>query len=380
MKIKSIVIILMLIASIGIVSASTTTIIKTQYPAFIAQFGIGEVLYKTISDNGEVSYQLNRNGFKPLTIFADTKYYQINQGSSVVVPITINGCCYAMDWQDYHEHTIYVFDDVTGKLVLQNYPVNVGSTETNKGTSVTLTPPNAVGLYKYKIREMIGLNTVSDGYVLATGNLIVISIQVGTPVPTYTTPVPTYTVPTPTPTVTQPPITPPTIIPPALSRLWNIIMSWITSWLPLSITGGVSVDTTVNQPYSTQISLSFVTPDRVYTDGTYEAKFGKYLILDSAKTIVKEESWSSELTTSPYTVSASFTPTTVGKYYLIGLVARQKYTYASGVWSVVEDIETKEVQELNVKQIGQPVVGQPSTNLLSGLFSWLKGLFPWLPW
>jgi len=295
MNIKSILIMLMLIVSIGVVSADTVQVVKTQYPAFIAQFGIGEVLYKTVSNNGDVSYQLSRNRFKPLTIFVSELYYKVSPGSSVTIPITINGCCYAMDGRNFHEHEIFVFDDVTGKLVLQKYPPPmVGSTETNLGTFVIITPPNAVGLYKYKIREMIGLNigsstntvgvslglhssqiiggrnvkyvdykyvdyssggdniliqvgdvskwislgdTVDFGlgytvkfkiyyptsgtaslvivytrpaeYILATGNLVSVSIQVGTPVPTYTTPQPTYTTPQPTYTTPQPTYTTP---------------------------------------------------------------------------------------------------------------------------------------------------------------------------
>jgi len=178
-KLKLVLILLILIASIENVNASTTEIVKTQYKPFFAYFGFGEVLYKITNDVGEVSYLLSRNGLRPIATFTNKVYYQVNSGSLVTIPIAVSGCCLTMDGQYIHEHAMYVFNDVTGKLEFQSSPVIVGSEEKNIQTSISITPPNAVGLYKYNIREKIGLNLGSE-YILATGNLIVISIQVGT--------------------------------------------------------------------------------------------------------------------------------------------------------------------------------------------------------
>lgn len=167
----------------------------------------------------------------------------------------------------------------------------------------------------------------------------------------------------------------PVIIPPAISGLWETILGWIGGFFPLTIAGGVSIHSVVNQPYSTSISLEFTAPDTNYLDGTYESKYGEWLIIDGAKNIKYESGWSSELKSSPYTATASFIPTTPGTYYLIGVLVKQNYVYANNVWSVTETVETKEIQKIIIDSGPGPTLKPPSTNIIAVIIAWLMSLF-----
>ena len=186
------------------------------------------------------------------------------------------------------------------------------------------------------------------------------------------TPTPTSTsVITPTPTSNQDKPKP-VIIPPAISRLFDVISSWITGLFGLSIQGGVAIDAGVNQPYTSAISLPFQAPDIIYTDGSYESKYGEWFIVDSSMKLLHESGWSPELTTSPYTATASFTPTSPGTYYLIGVIVRQNYVYEGNAWTVTETIETKEIQKITVR--AAPTTTPPQTNILTQLISWIMSM------
>lgn len=195
-----------------------------------------------------------------------------------------------------------------------------------------------------------------------------------TPAPTPTPTQPDIT-PAPTPTPTQP-ITPPkpVIIPPVISRLWETVMGWISDLFGLTISGGPAVNVLVNQPYSTSISLAFSPPDTNYADKTYESKYGEWLIIDGSKNLKYESGWSQELIYSPYTAIASFTPTTPGTYYLIGVIVRQNYVYANGAWTLSETVETKEAQKIIVDS--GPTIKPPTTNIIAVIIAWLMSLFP----
>lgn len=217
---------------------------------------------------------------------------------------------------------------------------------------------------------------------------------------------------TPTPTV-QPTITPafttppqsrpkPVIIPPAISRVFSLIFDWVTSLFGLTISGGSSIDVQTGSLYTTSLSLDFVSPDSDYTDGTYQTVFAEWLIMDSGKNVLFESGWN-QLTTSPYSATASFTPQTAGTYYLVGVVVKQQYTYGTG-WTMTENVETKEIQRINAiapvittpnptpaitsaptptptttrPQPGKPTVSRPTLNLatmLSDLINLLTAIF-----
>jgi hypothetical protein len=185
------------------------------------------------------------------------------------------------------------------------------------------------------------------------------------------------------PLISQPPPTPkPVIVPPALSRFFDLIWVGLKGMFGLSIAGGQTISTVIHQPYSTPISLSFVAPDVNYTDGSYQAKFGEWFITDSNKNILKESGWSSELTASPWVGTATFTPTTAAKYYLIGVVVSQQYTWNGAAWTVSETVETKEVQEIvaALPAVTKAPVTTSSSGILANLSAWLKSIFSWLPW
>lgn len=189
-------------------------------------------------------------------------------------------------------------------------------------------------------------------------------------------------IPTPTPTATPNPIPKPTIIPPAISRLIDSIWSSIKTFFGLTIVGGQSISTTINQPYSTSISLAFAAPDNDYSDGSYQAKFGQWFVSDSNKNILAQSPVSAQLTTSPWTTTATFTPSSASKFYLIAVIIKQQYTWTGSTWTVSESVETQEVQEIVAKLPAvttSPVTSTPS-GILASLSAWLKSLFSWLPW
>ena len=141
----------------------------------------------------------------------------------------------------------------------------------------------------------------------------------------------------------------------------------------MSIQGGLTIDAALNQSYTTTISLQFQAPDTNYADGTYESKYGEWFVIDSSMKLKQESGWSPELTTSQYTATASFIPTSPGTYYLIGVVVRQNYTYANNAWGVSETIETKEIQKIIVR--APPNLNPPQKNYLGDLIAWIISLF-----
>jgi len=179
--------------------------------------------------------------------------------------------------------------------------------------------------------------------------------------------------------ISAPPVVPvpePTLMMPSILAFFADIFDWLKSFLGLTISGGDYVDILIYHPYTTSMSLDFAPLDTDYTDGTFQAAFGEWFVTDSDKNI-KVESGFTELTSSPYTASATYTPTTAGKYYLIGVVIRQDYVYDGAEWTMSEHIETKEVQTLQVG-LPAPAVIQPQmsiTESIASIWGWIKNLF-----
>ena len=194
---------------------------------------------------------------------------------------------------------------------------------------------------------------------------------------TTTAPAPTTTIAAPAPTA---PITTgipaPTVVPPAISKLFSLLWGSVKGIFGLSISGGQTVSIELNKPYTTSLSLAFTPPDSDYSDGSYQTVFAEWLIADANQNIKYESGWQ-QLTSSPYAATPTFTPQTAGSYYLIGVVVKQQYTYSNG-WTMTENVETKEVQQLVAKQtISPPSPNPPAAgDFLSGLFAWLRSLFP----
>ena len=168
----------------------------------------------------------------------------------------------------------------------------------------------------------------------------------------------------------------PVLMMPSIFSFFADIFDWLKEFLGFTISGGDSVNVLVNQPYTTSISLDFAPLDTDYTDGTFQAAFGEWFVTDSDQNI-KVESGFTELTTAPYIVTATHTPTAAGKYYLIGVVIRQDYVYDGTDWIMSEHLETKEVQSLNVI-LPAPTVTTPTMSLsdiIANIWAWMKNLF-----
>ncbi len=147
-----------------------------------------------------------------------------------------------------------------------------------------------------------------------------------------------------------------------------------------SITGGTSVNATLNQPYTTKISIPFTPYTTCSIDpptSPCDVKYGKWFIMDNAKVVKIDSGWSSELKTSPYTSTVTYTPTVAGLYYLIAVIDTQHYVYSSSGWSMTESIESKEAQQINAK-IPAPVVTTPTlsiNSIIASILDWLKSIY-----
>lgn len=320
---------------------------------------------------------------------------QVSLGGEAIFQVAVLGV--GLDNQQCHSTKGDVFNSA-GTLVKT---IDYGCIANQKyypeiyGKILNLGSMSQRGTFTYKVQEMIQLQSPSTGSLSwVRGDVLYLTVVVGgavptptpIPVPTYSNPTPpppepTYSNPTPVPTPQPPGPGKPVIIPPAISRLWSLISSWFSMFLGLSILGGNSISATVGQDYTTQISLAYATPDSDYSDGSYQAKFSEWFIIDSSKNIMFESGWINLNSASPWVATATYKPQTAGKFYLVAVIDSQQYTYQNGQWIMVETIETKEVQEINAK-IGSPITKTPppTNSIMSGLTSWLKGLFSWLPW
>lgn len=462
-KIKSGIMILIMLMSIGIASAedigSKQLIAKSSIYSSIS----GEEVYQITYPNGGSEVVLERNTLQPGFIMGVSEGYDqaIPNGAVAIYTMELQGISSAVDGLRFHGHELIVTDVNTGNVLFEetisladpdSYP-----SSSKKTVSINLGTFANDATYAFFAQEYVYLL----GGKRATGDSHRLTLKVGTGTITPPTPVTSvfhlnyggsccgsgtyvsYTLtkngnrinegtfqipsssssskdayaasfcqcsaadtlyingvlyrqgtvistPTPTPIVTggkvymcfdgkqvtdlnlcvKPKVV---IIPPSISRLWDIIWSSIKGFLGLTIMGGQSVTTTVNQPYSTTLILSFAAPDIVSEDGTYQAKFGEWVIADASGNILKESGWSSQLTTSPYTVTATFTPTSPAKYYLIGVIDSQQYKWDGTNWLMTESIETKEVQVINAQLPG--VTTKPPALSWSAIWTWILSLF-----
>jgi len=280
-----------------------------------------------------------------------------NQYELVAADVNNDGQVTIVDAQFIAQYTVQDYKNAPNWRIGNKITYCVDTTETYRGYVINIYCNGYVNVGTNRF------NTVSQakGYI----DSIIPPVDTPLPVTTISTPIPK-----------------PFIVPPALNKIWDSLISWLSSWFPLlSIAGSSTVNVPINQPYSTSMSLAFGAPDTVYGDGTYTAKFGQWIVVDSNKNLKYESGWTNELVSSPYIVTATYTPTSAGKYFLVGLINKQTYTWNGAQWVMVETIETKEVQELVVGLPNVPVT-KPigTTTYLNDLFVWLKGLFSWLPW
>jgi len=467
-KIKNILIVLMILSSIGIVSATTykheigtAFVINNQVYIVTGYDNIGYTVY---SDSGyktvpfrtldsmspivETFEQKLKGFFSVITLSiigglpAPDMYGDVNNDGQIIISDAMFIAQYTVNERTFNKYELIAADvnndgnvTILDSLYIAQYTVNdfknapkwrigekisyidsiippsVGSlyfTSTPSGASVYMggmlrgsTPLTLTNLgvgdniqVEFKATGYYDCTTATNIVTGTTTNVVCtlskipvtvistpIPTTISTPIPTViSTPIPT-TISTPIPTAI-PTIPKPSIIPPALSRIWNSLVMWLSSWFPLlSIVGGSTVNVPINQPYSTTMSLAFGAPDTVYGDGSYTAKFGQWIVVDSNKNLKYESGWTNELIASPYTVTTTYTPTSAGKYFLVGLINKQTYTWNGAQWLMTEVIETKEVQELVVGLPNVPVTKPVGISFyLNDLFGWLKGLFSWLPW
>lgn len=196
----------LLISSLPASAVYTKEIVSSQYPAFIAQFGIGEALYK-INNNGAISYKFEKSRINPAAISSySPSTLVINKGSTATFDYKVTGCyCSDFDGFTAHTHIETLYNDITGaKIDGKSYVLNDGEVMTS---SFNLGTFNTAGTYKYRIEESILFFDIPDP--VPTGDIIYLTVTVNdvypsptTPQPTYTNPNPTYT--TPTPTYTNP--------------------------------------------------------------------------------------------------------------------------------------------------------------------------------
>ncbi len=176
----------------------------------------------------------------------------------------------------------------------------------------------------------------------------------------------------------------PTIIPPAISRLSKMIVTWFRGLTGLSIMGGESVEIILNQPYNSSVSLEFAAYDSCNVDNPPDRcsmKYAEWFVVDPGRKLVKESGWSSELKDSPYTANIYFVPRGPGTYYVVALLVRQDYTYTASGWSMKEVVEKKELQKVRVvRQAPPPSDGsrpsRPPGNFFGGWLSGIKTLIP----
>lgn len=386
----------LLLASISVVNAATSVSQET-----IMSDGIlgDSVIRATYSDGSTVDV-LQRgisNTLKLRMSALSISYIEpgdtLSVSTGVPIEYTVGILGVGLDQLRCHETRLEVYDKSNGNLL---QTIDYGCLANQKffpdlyGKILNLGSINQRGTYGYRLQEMVQLQSPSGALSWVRGDVRYLTAIVGggapTPQPTYNypTPQPTYNNPTPQPTSTyKAPPPKPVIIPPALSALFEKIWLGIKGLLGLTISGSPTVDIQLNKPYSTAINLAFTAPDNDYSDGTYQTVFAEWFIADSNQAVKYESGWQ-QLSLPPYGTMATFTPLVAGKYYLIGVVVKQDYTWSDATqkWSAVETVETKEVQELNAKSaITPPSTGTgPTTTakgVLASLWAWIIGLFGW---
>lgn len=432
-KIKNLVMLVLLISAITVTGIGTAaaktvkseTLIKGEYGAL----PLGDQLYAVNYDDGSMDLKLVHNNFMKASISAIPETTYASTADNPKVPITIQGVAKAIDNQDSHTHRITV-TDLNGNLVKsQDFVV---PSDQSANVEITFDKMNA-GTYVYSIKETVlrktgfrhdwgsvnsGTNCQgwqNDWWQIegtwqtgswsgvwcsvpglpsagSTAKGTIMYADIGATVAgsqkTFAITVSQKPIVTAAPTSgsgqTLPKIQ---IVPPAISRLMGIMSSWFTSLLGLSISGGQTVNTVVNQPYTTQISLNYAAytqcnPDSPASANCGDLKYAEWFIVDSNKQVIKESGWSDLLTASggAWNATATFRPTNIGTYYLVGVVNKQTYTYTDK-WSMIEGIETKELQVINVRL---PGVATTSPGSASSLFklpdfsNWFNNIWSWL--
>lgn len=335
MKIKHIISIIMMLI-IASSTASAAGLISTGYSK--------PEIYKATFSAPNTDYFIAGTGF-PVKIFYNLQGITLPSGyDKAQVQISIENPNYPGTYWSYSPVTIDT--GISGQC--SDYFSSGSSINCNFMQVWMAVPPSATGVSNLKVTMYV------MGYSSTTGetssNLF---SDVKTMVPyggSILATIPTVTTPTPTST---PGIPSPTIIPPQFSAFFNIITGWLKGlfpWLPFSISGGPVLNVYTGAPVSSAISLTFTAPDTVQSDGFFNTKYGYWGVANSAGTVLFQSATGPQLTTSPYTATASFTPNVAGKYTLFAFIGVRSYTYniVTNTWSMSDTVESKEAIEVVV--------------------------------
>jgi hypothetical protein len=170
--------------------------------------------------------------------------------------------------------------------------------------------------------------------------------------------------------------------PSSFSRLIDSIKSWFTNLFDKiftyqSIVGDKSIEPNTQHTY--QISISTDTPDKDYSDGTYQVQYGNWALLDSEGNIEQEGNW--EEIDGIYQKSVTITtPSQIGDYVLVGIIDQfdMTFDYSTGEWSYTESIVNKEAINLETEySVTNPTNPTPSalSQFLSKIWNWFLNLF-----
>ncbi len=173
---------ILLIPTISAQTIVSTELVKSEYPSFIAAFGFGDSLYKyTYSDgsSGLIYKRQNIFSLSPASITL-TNPTSIGDtwlvGESPKIYYDVNGIGTAFDGLGSHQHTITVTNDLTGQ---QFYIKSV--TVPSHGMisdSVSLGVMNTPGNYGYTLKETIQILDTTMNWVTARGNTEIVTISV----------------------------------------------------------------------------------------------------------------------------------------------------------------------------------------------------------
>lgn len=161
----------------------------------------------------------------------------------------------------------------------------------------------------------------------------------------------------------------------------NSIWDWFKSLLGYSIAGeGTAI---AGQSYAYNINLATTPPDTDYKDGAYQTQYAYWALVDASKNIVAGDTKGTEVFGN-FIKDVSVTIPANGKYILVATITQidSKWDATQAKWiDGTETIVVKEAKDITSQttyiQPSKPIAGGINS-LLSGLWSWFKGLFGWL--
>lgn len=189
--------------------ASTTTLISSTYPGLLAP--LGDRLYKTVDDDGKVTYQLVKNDLFPGQITFVSPPSTISEGSTYTLNFAVWGT--KVDGTNLHRHEVRLYEGTNPNAIASESVVIDGTS--NYLSKFVLHP--SVGRHDYLITESVyiqdcySLGVLGGTHCYETWSssdtkktwVTVTASSGSTPTPTTTSTVqPTYTAPPPSQTFT----------------------------------------------------------------------------------------------------------------------------------------------------------------------------------